>query len=49
MAQDCERTFGDLSMGMNFNFYGENTLVSELWKISQEKQNLLDFEEIYND
>ena len=49
MAQDCERTFGDLSMGMNFNFYGENTLVSELWKISQQKQNLLDFEEIYND
>ena len=49
MAQDCERTFGDLSMGMNFQFHGKNTLVSELWKISEAKQNLLNFEDIYND
>jgi len=49
MAQDCERTFGDLSMGMNFQFHGKNTLVYELWKISEAKQNLLNFEDIYND
>jgi len=49
MAQDCERTFGEMQLGMLFTFYGENTLVSELWKIAQEKNNLLDFRKEYND
>jgi hypothetical protein len=31
MAQDCERTFADQKMEMDFTFHGENTLVSALW------------------
>jgi len=49
MAQDCERTFGEMQLGMLFTFHGENTLVAELWKIAQEKNNLLDFRKEYDD
>ena len=35
MAQDCERTFADTSMGINFVFHGKDTLVSALWELSQ--------------
>jgi len=48
MAQDCERTFADTSMGINFVFHGEDTLVSELWKISQTKENLQSYKDVLN-
>lgn len=37
MAQDCERLFDNTEIEMNINIYGENTLVSEVYKAS--KQN----------
>ena len=37
MAQDCEKTFADKTMGINYYFYGDNTLVSE-WKGAQSKE-----------
>ena len=49
MAQDCERTFGEMQLGMNFEYHGKNTLVAELWKIAQDKNNLLNFRKEYND
>jgi hypothetical protein len=48
MAQDCERTFADTSMGINFVFHGEDTLVSELWKLSQAKENLRNYKDVLN-
>ena len=30
MAQDCEKTFADKTMGINYYFYGKDTLVSEI-------------------
>ena len=48
MAQDCERTFADTSMGINFVFHGEDTLVSELWKLSQTKENLQSYKDVLN-
>ena len=48
MAQDCERTFADTSMGINFVFHGEDTLVSELWKLSQAKENLQSYKDVFN-
>ncbi len=48
MAQDCEKTFSDKSMGILFYFYGNNSLVSELWKKSQDKQNLPTYEDMFN-
>ena len=49
MAQDCERTFADQKMEMDFTFHGENTLVSSLWEIAQENKQHKTFEEIFND
>ena len=37
MAQDCERLFDNTEIEMNINIYGENTLISEVYKAS--KQN----------
>jgi predicted O-methyltransferase YrrM len=45
MAQDCERTFADKSMGINFIFHGKNTLVSDLWELAQTNET----EESYKD
>ena len=49
MAQDCERTFADQKMELDFTFHGENTLVSSLWEIAQENKQHKTFEEIFND
>ena len=38
MAQDCERMFNDQSIEMNISLYGENTLVSEVYKNSYHAQ-----------
>jgi hypothetical protein len=41
MAQDCEKTFKDNGMGINFHFYGKDTLVSEIWNKSEELDKTL--------
>ena len=48
MAQDCERTFKDDGMGINFIFHGEKTLVGELWKKSKELETLPNYKEFFN-
>ena len=48
MAQDCERTFKDDGMGINFIFHGEKTLVGELWKKSKEQETLHNYKEFFN-
>ena len=45
MAQDCEKILADITMGVNYTFHGENTLVSELWKKIDEKNTLRTFTE----
>ena len=49
MAQDCERTFADQKMEMDFTFHGENTLVSALWAIAQENNQHKTFGEMFDD
>jgi len=48
MAQDCERTFSDVSMGINFEFHGKDTLVSDLWELAQKKEKLHNYKEFFN-
>jgi hypothetical protein len=48
MAQDCERTFADKSMGINFIFHGEDTLVSDLWNLAQDKEKVGHYKEFFN-
>jgi hypothetical protein len=48
MAQDCERTFKDDGMGINFIFHGEKTLVGELWKKAKELETLPNYKEFFN-
>ena len=48
MAQDCEKTFADKTMGINYYFYGDNTLVSEIWKGAQSKETLPNYKEMLN-
>lgn len=38
MAQDCEKLFDNMEMDMGIQFYGENTLCAEVWKISKRGQ-----------
>ena len=49
MAQDCERTFSDKSMGINYIFHGEDTLVADLWKVAEEKNSMINFGDVFND
>ena len=49
MAQDCENTFKDKGMGINFTFHGENTLVADLWKIAKEQDKFISFKDVFND
>ena len=49
MAQDCEKTFSDKSMGINYTFHGEDTLAASLWEIAQEKDSLISFGDVFND
>jgi hypothetical protein len=35
MAQDCEKLFDNPQVEMMVSFYGENTLVSEVYKLSK--------------
>ena len=49
MAQDCEKVFSDTSMGILYTFHGENTLVSDLWNLSEGKQKFKNFKEMFND
>jgi hypothetical protein len=48
MAQDCERTFKDNGMGINFIFHGEDTLVSEIWDKSEELDKLPYYKEAFH-
>jgi hypothetical protein len=48
MAQDCEKTFADKTMGVNYYFHGKNTLVSELWKNSVDRETLPKYQEIFD-
>ena len=48
MAQDCERTFADTSMGIHFVFHGKDTLVADLWQLSQTKEQLESYKEFFN-
>jgi hypothetical protein len=48
MAQDCERTFNEDSMGIYFTFHGKNTLAADLWSISNEQDKLQPYEDFFN-
>ena len=48
MAQDCEKTFADKTMGINYNFYGKDSLVSEIWSKSKEKETLPRYQDMLN-
>ena len=48
MAQDCEKTFADSSMGINFHFYGKNSLVSAIWEQAVKKQTLPSYRKLLN-
>jgi hypothetical protein len=47
MAQDCEKLFEKEDVNLNINFYGEGTLVSKLWSIS-DTNKLQPYEKILN-
>jgi len=47
MAQDCEKVFSDKSMGILYNFHGENTLVADLWKLSEDRQTFKNFKDLF--
>ena len=49
MGQDCEKTFEDKAMGINFTFHGKDTLVAELWKIAKKKDKFISFKDIFNE
>ena len=49
MAQDCEKILADATMGINYTFHGENTLVSELWKKIADRDSFKDFGETFNE
>ena len=49
MAQDCEKVFSDKSMGILYNFHGQDTLVSDLWSLAEQKQTFKKFTDIFND
>ena len=48
MAQDCEKTFADSSMGINFHFYGKNSLVSAIWEQAVKRQTLPSYRKLLN-
>ena len=48
MAQDCEKTFVDSTMGINFYFYGKDNLVYEIWRTSNMKQTLPNYRDMFN-
>ena len=48
MAQDCERTFADTTMGINFIYHGKNSLVADIWELAQSKETLLNYKEAFN-
>jgi hypothetical protein len=48
MAQDCEKTFADKTMGINYHFYGGDSLVSQIWKSSMKKETLPSYKEMLN-
>ena len=50
MAQDCEKIFNENVLEMCINFHGKDTLISELWKLSQEhKAKQPSFERTFNE
>ena len=48
MAQDCEKTFADKAMGINFIFHGKDTLVSDLWDLAQDKEQEQNYKDFFN-
>ena len=48
MAQDCEKTFADNSMGINFHFYGKNSLVSAIWEQAVKRETLPSYRKLLN-
>lgn len=50
MAQDCEKIFNENVMEMDITYHGKNTLIAELWALSQEaKKKKPNFERDFND
>ena len=49
MAQDCERVFNDTSMNLTLTIHGEHTLVSALWKLHLDEQQIPKFEDVFSD
>ena len=50
MAQDCEKIFNENVLEMCINFHGKDTLISELWNLSQEqKAKQPSFERTFNE
>ena len=47
MAQDCEKVFQDDGLENALTFHGKDTMVSDLWEISQRKKTRPEFEGFY--
>ncbi len=48
MAQDCEKIFSDEGLQGVLTFHGEDTMVSDLWRIKEEKEKRPQFEGYYD-
>jgi len=47
MAQDCEKVFQDDGLENALTFHGKDTMVADLWDISQGKKTRPEFEGYY--
>ena len=47
MAQDCEKVFQDDGLENALTFHGKDTMVADLWEISQRKKTRPEFEGFY--
>jgi hypothetical protein len=48
MGQDCEKVFADEGLDGVLTFHGENTMVSDLWKLKESKEIRPPFEGFYD-
>ena len=48
MAQDCEKIFSDEGLEGVLTFYGEDTMVADLWEIKESKEKRPQFKGYYD-
>ena len=48
MAQDCEKVFSDDGLEGMLTLHGKDTMISDLWKIKEEKEKRTQFAGYYD-